>query len=997
MLQESLRAAVAAALVPLGLVAQEAQKATPTVAAQPAGPLALQLKYGSFDPLVAQPPVPAALRADSDVGLHVVQLHRSPTDADRTAIRAAGGEIVSYLPSNAYVVRMGAGAAAETAAIASVRFVGAYQPAWRLEPFLLDEHVAGTPVPARRYHLVVADKRSDKPVLARKIEAIGGRVVDVQEGSILFDAELSGAQLLAAARMDEVLWIDRWSEPEVDMDNARIQGGANYVEAQGGYTGQGVRGHVYEGAEANHPDFTTPLTNVSSSGGADSHGHCTAGIVFGNGSSNPAGRGMAPDAVGFFTQYGSAVGSRNSVIGTLVNTHQVMFTTASWGNARTTAYTSVSADADDIIFDHRIPWTQSQSNAGNQQSRPQAWAKNIFSIGGVRHNNNANPADDSWAGGGGSTGPAADGRIKPDLSAYYDSILCSDRTGTAGYSAADWYSSFGGTSGATPIVAGHNAIAIQMYTDGLFRNPLPVPGGSRFDNRPLAQTLKALMIANADQYAFNASSSDNRREHVGWGFPSLRNLYDNQNRMLVIAEDDPLTQGASRTYQVTVGVAEPELKVCMTFVDPAGNPASALARINDLSLKVTAPNGTVYHGNVGLESGNYSVAGGSPNTIDTVECVFVQNPAQGSWTIEVSAPLVAVDANVATPGNDATFALCAVGVNASGSLPRYLSYGDGCGPAATNTLPTTFYEQFGTFDLANQAFRLTPNGAGGWDLSPCNTCYDPNVGANLGLGDDTISRGNQLGFAFPLPSGGTTSAIDIDSNGWIGLITGAHGGSDFSESVAEFLANPARIAGAWDDLNPATGGSVHFTSNGTKALASWVGVPEFSATGSNTFQIQLFPNGEIVLAYGAMTIADCIVGYSAGNGAADPGPNDLTNPSGGPVITLGASAPPRIGTTITMSLGQIPAGAASSVLSFGFVQTSVDLTQIGMEGCTQLTPSTIVVPMTTQGSGAQTNVAIPNDTNLLGNVLYTQGSVIAPGANTLGILTSNGGALVFGN
>ena len=61
----------------------------------------------------------------------------------------------------------------------------------------------------------------------------------------------------------------------------------------------------------------------------------------------------------------------------------------------------------------------------------------------------------------------------------------------------------------------------------------------------------------------------------------------------------------------------------MTFVDPAGNPAAALARINDLSLKVTAPNGNVYHGNVGLENGNYSTAGGSPNTIDTVECVFV--------------------------------------------------------------------------------------------------------------------------------------------------------------------------------------------------------------------------------------------------------------------------------------------------------------------------------------------------------------------------------------
>src|SRR5690606_36408561 len=214
--------------------------------------------------------------------------------------------------------------------------------------------------------------------------------------------------------------------------------------------------------------------------------HCTAGIIFGNGSSHPNARGMAPDARPFYTRYGCVNPgvSRWQVVQELVTNRDVMFTTASWGDARTTQYTSISADADSIVFDHDIPWTQSQSNAGNQMSRPQAWAKNIFSIGGVAHRDNADRKDDSWAGGGGSTGPAADGRIKPDLCAYYDSIWTSDLSGSSGYSSGDSYSGFGGTSGATPIVAGHNALAIQMFTDFIFNNSPCVPNGTRFQNRP---------------------------------------------------------------------------------------------------------------------------------------------------------------------------------------------------------------------------------------------------------------------------------------------------------------------------------------------------------------------------------------------------------------------------------------------------------------------------------------------------------------------------------
>ena len=528
---------------------------------------------------MSQPEVPQALRSTAKMQMHIVQFAGVPTQADRDAIVAAGGKVIGYLPVNAYVVRMTAGQATAVGDHRSVRWIGGYQPAYRIEPELLKMQAWQNPQPVR-YNLVVADKHSDKPALANQIQAIGGTVDNEQTGSLLFTVTLTGPQLLQAAGMDEVLWIDRWSAPEEDMDNARIQGGGNYVESQGGYTGSGVNSHIYEGVEATHPDFTGTVTNVRSGGAAQTHGHATAGIVFGNGNSNPAVRGMAPDAGKFYTNYSSVNTSRWQVFSDLVNIHNVSHTTASWGDARTFFYTSVSADADDITFDHDLAWTQSQSNAGNQDSRPQAWAKNIFSIGGVNHANNSNAGDDSWQNGGASIGPASDGRIKPT-------------------------------------------------------QPLRVPGGTTHQNRPHFPTLKGLQVVSATQYSFNSGSSDNRREHQGWGFPDLETMYDNRAKMYIVDETDVIFPGQARQHTITVANGEPSLKICLNWNEPAGNPAAASQLINNLSLRVTAPSGTQYWGNNGLNSGLWSSAGGSEDMINSIENVFVQNPQSGQWIVEV--------------------------------------------------------------------------------------------------------------------------------------------------------------------------------------------------------------------------------------------------------------------------------------------------------------------------------------------------------------------------
>jgi hypothetical protein len=124
-----------------------------------------------------------------------------------------------------------------------------------------------------------------------------------------------------------------------------------------------------------------------------------------------------------------------------------------------------------------------------------------------------------------------------------------------------------------------------------------------------------------------------------------------------VNETDLLTVGARRTYQVTTGAGGPPLRATMVCTDPMGSPSAARARVNDLSLKVTAPDGTVFWGSNGLLAGNWSTAGGTSNKVDTVENVFVQRPADGTWTIEVIADEINVDAHVEKPATDADLAL----------------------------------------------------------------------------------------------------------------------------------------------------------------------------------------------------------------------------------------------------------------------------------------------------------------------------------------------------
>ncbi len=615
----------------------------------------IRLRYKTFDPLLGEPKVPLSLQAKENSRLFLVQYETQVLPEYKRTLREMGADVLQLFPWQANLVRIDVTVATQIRGLNFVRWIGPYHPAYRIDAVSLEEMLTNT-LATKRFQIHVTKKgMEEKAQLAAFISSINGQVHDyISPFGFLIDAVLSPSQLRAVLDRDDVLFVDPWSAPETDLDIARQLGGADAVEAFEGYAGQGVRGQVQDGGLfVGHPDYQAivPIIHTGNSG-SPGHGTSVYGIVFGTGMNNAQARGFLPQAQPVFASYVDQVDRYIETGELLQDPLRCVFETNSWGSSRTFNYTTTSANMDNILFDHDIVVLQSQSNAGNQDSRPQAWAKNIISVGGIRHFNTLATSDDSWTGSA-SIGPAADGRIKPDISAFYDFTLSANSSGG--------YSNFGGTSGATPITAGHIGLIHQMWADGIFGNSLT--SWDVFANKPHATTAKALLLNSATQYPFNGLNDDLTRVHQGWGRPDINRLYTTRNRMRWIDQTVLLTPLATNTTTYVVQAGEAKFRATMIFSDPPGNPAAAVHRINDLTLKVTDPMGTIYWGNNGLLANNFSASGGVSNTIDTVEQVLINNPISGTWIVEVIASEINQDGHTESLALDADFSLVVSGVD----------------------------------------------------------------------------------------------------------------------------------------------------------------------------------------------------------------------------------------------------------------------------------------------------------------------------------------------
>jgi serine protease AprX len=718
-------------------------------------PCTLHLRAGTFDPLEGTPAVAPALAASGASDLWIVQFWSPWMPAYDDFLRMAGTEPLLVLHHHARVVRARPVAARLIAAQPCIRWVGPFHPQFRLDEALVEEAISGrSSAPFHTLNvLLFRPGFSGSAAFAEAVSGLGGRMVVRDPLIHMHTVRVPSGLVARLAAHPDVAWIDFWSAPEEDMDIARSVHGAIYVQTVAGFDGTGVRGEVLDGGtEATHPEFqgANPILPHGSLVSGN-HGTCTYGQVFATGI-DPQARGTCFNGQGIAAYYsGYSGGTRSVHTAELVNPAlpwQACFQSNSWGATQTTAYNSSSVEIDTILFQNDILIYQSQSNTGNQNSRPQAWAKNIMSVGGIKHMNTASKADDNWTNGA-SIGPAIDGRIKPDIASFYDNIYCSDQQGSAGYASGNYYASFGGTSGATPICAGMGGIFFQMWHQGIFGNPT---GSTPFASRPKATLAKAMIINTANQWTFSGTSHDLTRTHQGYGHPDLQRIYDDRNKIFWVNETDLLAPFQSALYTVTVNPGETILHATLVYLDPAGAANSTIHRVNNLDLKVTGPGGVIYWGNNGLLAGMSSTPGGTANTVDTVENVIIPNPTPGVWSVEVIAAEVNQDNHLETPVLDVDYALVIRGgITAGGPLGFLFSTVPGTGSVHLElvNIPTGTTEGYCVFSHAT---------AGILGQGPLAGLY-PDI-LSFACLTSPLAAGNP--FHFPVPASGLFPEIPFD-------------------------------------------------------------------------------------------------------------------------------------------------------------------------------------------------------------------------------------------
>jgi hypothetical protein len=179
----------------------------------------------------------------------------------------------------------------------------------------------------------------------------------------------------------------------------------------------------------------------------------------------------------------------------------------------------------------------------------------------------------------------------------------------------------GGTSMATPLVAGAATLVREYYVESK-------------SHSPSAALVKATLINSAQDIPGLGTPGQEAAQpipnnHEGWG---RVNVGDATAGDRDFHDGDQLTTGFSASYNHDIFDSSEPFKITLAWSDA---PASLMAPglVNNLDLVVVAPGGTTYRGN--NFGAGWSQPGGFADSTNNVESVYIQNPALGTWTVRV--------------------------------------------------------------------------------------------------------------------------------------------------------------------------------------------------------------------------------------------------------------------------------------------------------------------------------------------------------------------------
>ncbi len=630
-----------------------------------------------FDPLVdGEPVLSPDQRADAArPGFRLVQLIGPPQDAWLARLNQTGARVLQYYPHNTYLVWARPNATEALGQLDFVRWQGLFHPAYKINSDLQGRTGKISNVDVMFYE-------NDYKGVIEALSRLGAEVLQVnpsQPDKAFYDAivRIDAANLDAVAALDDVLWMG-FASPKPGLDDEMsdqilagnhpggvpVTGYLTYLNNLG-YDGTGVIWAVVDtGVDYNHPDLSShivggfsfpdipagcdPGTQPGSDCNNGGHGTHVAGIIGGDATAGFTdaggflyGLGVAPEYSIFAMNSLSGAAwpplggwqehSKRAVLGNAIGGNN------SWntGEGAAHGYQASERTHDLIVRDGNFdtattaePFIEvfSAGNSGPGASTLTAphEAKNLIVTASSLNNRVGNINNIS---GFSSRGPAVDGRIVPTITSPGEEIA-SSRNDVGGVCAdpiagtSNLYAFCSGTSMATPHTSGAVVLLTEWWrTSHVGANPSPAMA-------------RALLVNGA----VDMGTADIPNFNEGWGRVNVTNVIT-PPAPAHYWDQQTLLSATGQSYQVTLGIPNPgqPVKITLAWSDAAGAVGANPALVNNLDLTVVNGANT-YLGN--RFTAGWSATGGTPDTRNNLENVYIQSPGAGSIDITVAATAI---------------------------------------------------------------------------------------------------------------------------------------------------------------------------------------------------------------------------------------------------------------------------------------------------------------------------------------------------------------------
>lgn len=552
-----------------------------------------------------------------------VQFYETPSQTVQDAFKANNLKLIQYIPHATYLFHFPEGTSVSYLRDNGVRSIVPVEGRFKLSQMLKNGDIpayaqSGDNIKVTlQFHDFV-----DVNFVTTQLTEHQIAVMQQYKGATNIDLLIPDNCLEELSNLPYVKWVELIVAPNVKDDTQgqtihRSAGLDTQTMTGRNYTGAGIGVMVRDdGVVGPHIDFQGRIDNSGANGSGPTHGDGVAGIMAGAGNLNPNMRGMAAGSNLYVVDYVASFLDGPTV--NFINNGDVQITNSSYSNGCNAGYTTITQTVDQQTID--LPSVLHVFSAGNSNNNNCGYGAgsqwgNI--TGGHKQGKNVIATANVFFNGGlvnsSSRGPAHDGRIKPDITAHGQGQMSTDENNE--------YMSFGGTSGAAPGIAGVSAQLYEVYGD--------FNGGAL----PESALIKAAILNTANDYG-NVGPDFK----FGWGIV-------NGLRAGLLIEDgrylsSSISNGGTNNHSITVPAGTVQLRIMTYWSDAAASPGANPSLVNDLDMIVTDPSNNDYLPYVLDHTPDPTAldtpATNGPDHLNNMEQVLINNPASGSYNVEVS-------------------------------------------------------------------------------------------------------------------------------------------------------------------------------------------------------------------------------------------------------------------------------------------------------------------------------------------------------------------------